>query len=190
MRLPAAFGSFATKIPSHLGPKAVSSSSATPVTPCFLVRDHSCTLFICRADRLFSFLPNTDQGQGGGQSVEDAEALGALLAGLTRAQSSQIPERLKLVEEIRIERASKIQGYSREKALGARDGGTFTLNAGEFSAYNYSYYGALDWAKKMGIIVVDERKAADCEGSVKELETKGPAELLPTRQALASLVTA
>lgn len=141
----------------------------------------------CFPRRLILPLPLTDQGQGGGQSVEDAEALGVLLSGFTRAQSSQVPKRLQLVEAIRIERASKIQGYSREKALGAKDGGTFTLNAGEFSAYNYSYYGALDWAKKMGI-VVDGCEGGEREGSGKEAEARGTPELLPARQALANLV--
>ncbi|ORY90089.1 hypothetical protein BCR35DRAFT_317057 [Leucosporidium creatinivorum] len=138
-------------------------------------------------DASHAMLPH--QGQGGGQSVEDAEALGALLSGLTRAQSSRIPQRLQLVESVRIERASKIQGYSREKALGAKDGNTFTLNAGEFSAYNYSYFGALDWARKLGIEVDGLEGGGKEQVAGRDGDEKEPSEA-PVRQALASLVAA
>lgn len=139
-------------------------------------------------------IPLADQGQGGGQSVEDAEALGALLSGFTRAHSSRIPKRLQLVESIRIERASKIQGYSREKALGATGGGTFTLNAGEFSAYNYLYHGALDWAEKKGVAVDwcegGEKLVVERAGGERDAQVQGTAEQLPARQTLANLVVA
>ncbi|KAI5477314.1 zeaxanthin epoxidase [Pseudohyphozyma bogoriensis] len=100
-------------------------------------------------DAAHAMLPH--QGQGGGQSIEDAEALGAVLAGLTKADVAQIPERLKLVEKIRMERATKIQGYSRTKALGVQTGNSWTANANEFAGYNFSYPGAIAWAKKQGI---------------------------------------
>ncbi|KAM0753464.1 FAD/NAD(P)-binding domain-containing protein [Meredithblackwellia eburnea MCA 4105] len=99
-------------------------------------------------DSAHAMLPH--QGQGGGQSVEDAEALEALLAGCTAAEVTQ---RLPLVEKVRKERATMIQGFSRSKALGSRDGETFTLNASEFMPYNFGYEGALDWAKRQGIDV-------------------------------------
>lgn len=59
-----------------------------------------------------------------------------------------------------MERASKIQGFSREKALGARPGDKFTLNGGEFVPYNFSYAGAIKWAEKLGLEVPEKAKKA------------------------------
>ena len=90
----------------------------------------------------------TDQGQGGGQAIEDAEALQVVLPlGTTPAS---IPERLKGAQEIRYERASLIQGYSRSKALGPREGEK-VVNAQEYAAYNFGYNGAREWAESHGI---------------------------------------
>lgn len=127
-----------------------------------------------------------DQGQGGGQSIEDAEALAALLHGVTKAHADVVPARLKLIEQIRHERASKIQGYSRSKAFGARDGETFVLNASQFSGYNYVYDGALDWAKKMGIEV------PSVETGTKEgdQQTETHSEISPITAALSKVVVA
>ncbi|KAL8276719.1 hypothetical protein RQP46_010898 [Phenoliferia psychrophenolica] len=97
-------------------------------------------------DASHAMLPH--QGQGAGQSIEDAEALGALLTG---AAAKDVPALLKLVESVRKERASTIQRYSREKALGSQDGEIFTLNASEFVPYNFSYSGAVAWAQKQNI---------------------------------------
>ena len=118
----------------------------------------------------FSFSPHgalrhlpcvvTDQGQGGGQSVEDAEALGAFFAGCTIDDAASVPQLVKAVEQVRMERASKIQGFSREKALGARPGDKFTLNGGEFVPYNFSYPGAVKWAEKLGLEVPEKAKKA------------------------------
>lgn len=117
----------------------------------------------------------SDQGQGGGQAVEDAEALQVVLPLGTAAAA--IPERLELAEKIRYERASLIQGYSREKALGPRPGEkasrllsvetedeadlgspsifffltSQTVNAQEYAFYNFGYKGAKEWAEKQGI---------------------------------------
>ncbi|ORY86668.1 hypothetical protein BCR35DRAFT_302383 [Leucosporidium creatinivorum] len=99
-------------------------------------------------DAAHAMLPH--QGQGGGQAVEDAEALQVVLPLGTAASS--IPERLKLAEKIRYERASLIQGYSREKALGPRPGEKI-VNAQEYAFYNFSYPGAKAWAEKMGLEV-------------------------------------
>ncbi|RMZ85619.1 hypothetical protein DV737_g566, partial [Chaetothyriales sp. CBS 132003] len=60
-------------------------------------------------DSAHPFLPH--QGQGAGIAMEDAAALGVLLErGLSR---DEVPERLKLFQDIRYERANKIQEYSR-----------------------------------------------------------------------------
>ena len=101
---------------------------------------------------MLTSLPLSDQGQGGGQAVEDAEALGALLAGVK--DSAKVPETLQQVQKVRYERATNIQAFSRQKAMGAREGETFTLNAQEFVPYNFGYNGAVEWAKKNNIEVV------------------------------------
>ncbi|TNY24092.1 hypothetical protein DMC30DRAFT_420671 [Rhodotorula diobovata] len=97
-------------------------------------------------DAAHAMLPH--QGQGGGQAIEDAEALQVVLPlGTTPAS---IPERLKVAQEIRYERASLIQGYSRSKALGPREGEK-VVNAQEYAAYNFGYNGAREWAESHGI---------------------------------------
>jgi salicylate hydroxylase len=102
------------------------------------------------ADAAHAMLPH--QGQGGGQSVEDAEACGVFLSGFTHADADKVPERLALIQKVRMERATKVQGYSREKAIGPREGETGgAINAHEFIGYNMGYNGALDWAKKIGV---------------------------------------
>ncbi|KAK4046120.1 hypothetical protein OIV83_006346, partial [Microbotryomycetes sp. JL201] len=100
-------------------------------------------------DAAHAMLPH--QGQGGGQTVEDAEALGALLKGVTDA--SRVPKLLAQVQSVRYQRATDIQQYSRQKALGGRQGETFTLNAQEFVGYNFGYNGAVEWAERSGIVL-------------------------------------
>lgn len=56
-------------------------------------------------DAAHPFLPH--QGQGGGQAIEDAAALAALLP--LGTLQKDIPERLQLYEQCRYERAHKIQ---------------------------------------------------------------------------------
>ncbi|GAA6018942.1 hypothetical protein JCM10207_009208 [Rhodosporidiobolus poonsookiae] len=97
-------------------------------------------------DAAHAMLPH--QGQGGGQAVEDAEALTVVLPPGT--SPADVPARLELAEKIRYERASRIQGYSREKALGPREGEK-AVNAQEYAMYNFGYKGAKDWAEKNGI---------------------------------------
>ena len=60
--------------------------------------------------------PQQDQAQGGAQAIEDAAALAAVLPRGTPAEA--VPARLELYEEIRSERAHKIQEFSR---LSGRD---------------------------------------------------------------------
>ncbi|GAA6037985.1 hypothetical protein JCM8097_009526 [Rhodosporidiobolus ruineniae] len=99
-------------------------------------------------DAAHAMLPH--QGQGGGSAVEDAEALAAVL--LPGTTSADIPARLALAEKIRYDRASRIQAYSREKALGPKPGEEI-VNSHQFAAYNFGYNGAKDWAAKNGIEV-------------------------------------
>ena len=75
-------------------------------------------------DAAHPFLPH--QGQGAGVSIEDAVSLSVFLErGLSR---KEIPERLKLYQEARYERACKIQEYSR---LAGRD-----IAPGEASSFD------------------------------------------------------
>ncbi|KAI1810262.1 FAD/NAD(P)-binding domain-containing protein [Poronia punctata] len=69
-------------------------------------------------DAAHPFTPH--QGQGAGQSIEDAVALGTVLPkGTTPAD---VPERLKLYEKIRYVRAHTIQEYSRQAGKDWIDG--------------------------------------------------------------------
>ncbi|KAI1299107.1 hypothetical protein F5Y03DRAFT_386370 [Xylaria venustula] len=61
-------------------------------------------------DAAHPFTPH--QGQGAGQAIEDAAALGTVLPKGTRP--SDVPERLRLYEKIRYKRAHMIQEYSRQ----------------------------------------------------------------------------
>ncbi|BGO99599.1 hypothetical protein RTG_01864 [Rhodotorula toruloides ATCC 204091] len=99
-------------------------------------------------DAAHAMLPH--QGQGGGQAIEDAEALGVFLPSST--SPSSVPELLKRAEKVRYERASLIQGFSRAKALGPREGEK-VVNAQEHAQYNFGYNGAKEWAEKMGVEV-------------------------------------
>lgn len=128
----------------------MSSSSATPPTPCFLVSFRRIRSSIVFKYGCFSgvFLLHADQGQGGGQAIEDAEALAVVLP--TSTPAAAVPERLQLAERIRYERATRIQSYSREKALGPKPGEK-VVNAQEHAAYNFGYAGARDYAEKHGI---------------------------------------
>jgi salicylate hydroxylase len=51
-----------------------------------------------------------DQGQGGGQSIEDGAALGYIFTG---AKAEEVPERLKLVEQVRKSRATVMVIFSK-----------------------------------------------------------------------------
>lgn len=64
-----------------------------------------------RLDKSMLTFPSTDQAQGGAQAIEDAAALAAVLPMGT--EPHEVPERLKLYEAIRSERAGRIQEYSR-----------------------------------------------------------------------------
>jgi 2-polyprenyl-6-methoxyphenol hydroxylase-like FAD-dependent oxidoreductase len=73
------------------------------------------TLNIC-----FSELTRQDQGQGGGIAMEDAATLAVVLPSGTSPE--EVPERLKLYEEIRYKRANTIQEFSRQAGKDYIDG--------------------------------------------------------------------
>ena len=69
-------------------------------------------------DAAHPFLPH--QGQGAAMAMEDAVALGTVLEkGLT---AEEVPARLKLYNDIRYDRACKIQQYTRLAGLDVQDG--------------------------------------------------------------------
>ncbi|KAK8163251.1 hypothetical protein BC567DRAFT_200667 [Phyllosticta citribraziliensis] len=61
-------------------------------------------------DAAHPFLPH--QGQGAGQAIEDAAALGVVLPKGTKPE--EVPQRLQLYVDFRYERATNIQSFSRE----------------------------------------------------------------------------
>jgi len=65
-----------------------------------------------RRDGLFSWRTDSkiDQGQGGGQAIEDGAALGALLSHIQSLDD--VPKRLQLFEQVRKKRGSAMQMFS------------------------------------------------------------------------------
>lgn len=103
-------------------------------------------------DAAHAMLPT--QGQGASQSVEDAEALGAFFADITKAPSKeQVQKVLQQIFESRYERASLIQKYSREAAKPATDAGSkeIKMRPDEFMDYNCHYKGVKDWIEQRQI---------------------------------------
>ncbi|KAL6242860.1 hypothetical protein RBB50_009960 [Rhinocladiella similis] len=86
-------------------------------------------------DAAHPFLPH--QGQGGAQAIEDAITLGVVLEkGL---KPSAVPERLKLYQRIRKERADKIQQYTRLAGRDLAPGEKEALNMMAFVQYNFGH---------------------------------------------------
>ena len=88
-------------------------------------------------DAAHPFLPH--QGQGGGQAIEDAASLAALLPLGTKPD--EISERLRIYDKCRYERAHRIQEFTR---LAGRDAKEFEaqgekLNMSEYTAYNFGH---------------------------------------------------
>jgi 2-polyprenyl-6-methoxyphenol hydroxylase-like FAD-dependent oxidoreductase len=88
-------------------------------------------------DAAHPFLPH--QGQGGGQAIEDAVALAALLPPGTSRQD--IPERLQLYNECRYERAHKIQDFTRTAGKDASELAAEgkKLDMMEYQKYNFGH---------------------------------------------------
>jgi salicylate hydroxylase len=92
-------------------------------------------------------------GQGGSQSIEDAEALAYVLrtsSGLP--ELGHVEEALKRFQKLRHFRASISQEGSRLQALGPRPGSKEELlgkNPTEFAFFLYDYQGAEEWEQRM-----------------------------------------
>jgi hypothetical protein len=88
-------------------------------------------------DAAHPFLPH--QGQGGGQAIEDAVALAALLPLGTSRQ--EIPDRLQLYNECRYERAHKIQDFTRTAGKDASELAAEgkKLDMMEYQKYNFGH---------------------------------------------------
>lgn len=88
-------------------------------------------------DAAHPFLPH--QGQGGGQAIEDAVALAALLPLGTSRQD--IPERLQLYNECRYKRAHKIQDFTRTAGKDAAElqAEGKKLDMMEYQKYNFGH---------------------------------------------------
>jgi 2-polyprenyl-6-methoxyphenol hydroxylase-like FAD-dependent oxidoreductase len=84
-------------------------------------------------DAAHPFLPH--QGQGAGVAIEDAASLAVVLPLGTK--SGKVAERLKLYEEIRKERADRIQEFSR--IIGADLGAEAKHDMYEFTNYNFGH---------------------------------------------------
>jgi salicylate hydroxylase len=100
-------------------------------------------------DAAHSMLPT--QGQGASQSVEDAEALQAFLAPIQHKPSKdEISKALTEVFDARYERASVIQGCSREQAKPGtwKNSKEVKLDPAQFMTYNCDYSGAKDWISR------------------------------------------
>lgn len=101
-------------------------------------------------DAAHPFLPH--QGQGAGVAIEDATALAVVLRRGTAVED--VPERLKLYESFRYDRANRIQEFSRRAG---RDLGEQKLDMMEYTNYNFGHdewdhamqaYRKWDWARK------------------------------------------
>ena len=101
-------------------------------------------------DAAHPFLPH--QGQGAAIAIEDAVALGTVLERGLRAD--EVPQRLKLYNDIRYERACKVQEFTRMAGLDVQDGKldseclipshaylstVLTKPAVEFSRYSFAH---------------------------------------------------
>ncbi|KAF2500883.1 FAD binding domain-containing protein [Lophium mytilinum] len=84
-------------------------------------------------DAAHPFLPH--QGQGAGVAIEDAASLAILFPYGTPPE--EVADRLKLYQEIRYERANRIQEFSR--MLGESRNGKTKLDMNEFSNYNFGH---------------------------------------------------
>lgn len=88
-------------------------------------------------DAAHPFLPH--QGQGGGQAIEDAVSLAAVLPlGTTTADVS---DRLRVYEQCRYERAHKIQEFTRTAGKDAKDLAKDgkQLDMMEYQQYNFGH---------------------------------------------------
>lgn len=91
------------------------------------------------------------QGQGASQALEDAEALGAFLRGVT---PEGVPDALQRVFSVRYARASMTQQNSRMGRLdrkaedGAAKASIKALDPMQFRDFSWKYFGAERWEKE------------------------------------------
>ena len=86
-------------------------------------------------DAVHPFLPH--QGQGGAVAIEDAVALGIVLErGVKR---EQIVDRLQLYQQIRKERADKLQHFTRLSGEDLKPGETASVDYQAITAYNFGF---------------------------------------------------
>ena len=97
-------GPYYSEPPYRPGTKTNSSWSAMQLIPCYPVSDHPSPLY-----KQHTNICNEDQGQGGAQAIEDSVALGIALTGCT---PELLESRLKIFQEIRMNRAGVMQIFS------------------------------------------------------------------------------
>ena len=86
-------------------------------------------------DAVHPFLPH--QGQGGAVAIEDAVALGIVLErGVKR---DEVKERLELYQQIRKERADKLQHFTRLSGEDVKPGETAAVDYQAITAYNFGF---------------------------------------------------
>lgn len=83
-------------------------------------------------DAAHSFLPH--QGQGGAQAIEDGVALATVFP--LGIRLTDVPEFLKVYEKARLERATKIQAFTRQQA---KLSAGIKLDPTQFSHYNWAH---------------------------------------------------
>lgn len=88
-------------------------------------------------DAAHAFLPH--QGQGGAQAIEDGAALGAVFP--LGTQVSDIPRRLELYVQARYDRATLVQGFSRQAAFKTSRGrhGGKVIDPMQFTEINFRH---------------------------------------------------
>ncbi|CAI6101086.1 unnamed protein product [Clonostachys chloroleuca] len=86
-------------------------------------------------DAAHPFLPH--QGQGAGCAIEDAASLAVVLRKGT--DSNQVPGRLRLYQDIRIERANRLRNYSRNAGRDIVGLGKENFNMMEYTNYNFGH---------------------------------------------------
>ncbi|KAH7376644.1 hypothetical protein B0T11DRAFT_335786 [Plectosphaerella cucumerina] len=93
-------------------------------------------------DAAHPFLPH--QGQGGACAIEDAAALGVVLQ--RGVKPEEVPDRLALYQKIRMERANRLQEYSRLVGRDLKE--VHKVNMMEFTLYSFGHD---EWDNSMQI---------------------------------------
>ena len=111
----------------------------------------------CRSE--YGTYSPTDQGQGGGVAIEDALSLAALLPLGTTI--NDLKDRLGLYQECRVERANKIQHFTRLVGMDLRDRkeplDSKSAHSRHLQPYSYlvlseCIYQLQFWARRVGLL--------------------------------------